>query len=347
MKKKVIVKPLLTSAILLALLGGAILPSGAVPVVAAETSQSTTYHLTDDEKVAVREYIQAKMTIDMQEYGLAFLEGMMEEMASGSAEATWDEEIADLKASLTAEQVVVLDELKANLIGSIAQHYHYLFETLTVAGKSGREEAAAIVSKYESEDDASTPEAELAALKYAREVIVELLNKESAAIDNYIAYAEATGQELAGLLESGNSNLESITSATIGYGQALATASQPKFPYDFSEIDRQIAELTASLQSKVEDKSTANIENTGAQTSQSVSNDSNDLQDVSGQGGGQIFDVATGKGNISEAGQKKVIPNDKAKVLPKTSGKSGLPLTVLGLITIFAGWLLTKKQEEK
>lgn len=139
MKKKAIVKPLLTSAILLALLGGAILPTGAIPVVAAETSQSTTYHLTDDEKVAVREYIQAKMTIDMQEYRLAFLEGMMEEMASGSAEAAWDEEIADLKANLTAEQVVVLDELKANLIGSTAQHYHYLFETLTVAGKSGRE----------------------------------------------------------------------------------------------------------------------------------------------------------------------------------------------------------------
>ncbi|MBO4125508.1 LPXTG cell wall anchor domain-containing protein [Streptococcus suis] len=347
MKKKAIVKPLLTSAILLALLGGATLPSGAVPVVAAETSQSTTYHLTDDEKVAVREYIQAKMTIDMQEYSLAFLEGMMEEMASGSAEAAWDEEIADLKANLTAEQVVVLDELEANLIGSIAQHYHYLFETLTVAGKSGREEAAAIVSKYESEDDASTPEAELAALKYAREVIVELLNKESAAIDNYIAYAEATGQELAGLLESGNSNLETITSATIGYGQALATASQPKFPYDFSEIDRQIAELTASLQSKVEDKSTANIENTGAQTSQSATNGSNDLQDVPGQGDGQISDVATGKGSISEAGQKKVMPNDNAKVLPKTSGESGLPLAVLGLITIFAGWLLTKKQEEK
>ncbi len=52
MKKKAIVKPLLMSAILLALLGGAILPTGAVPVVAAETSQSTTYHLTDDEKVA-------------------------------------------------------------------------------------------------------------------------------------------------------------------------------------------------------------------------------------------------------------------------------------------------------
>ncbi len=65
---------MLTSAILLALLGGAILPSGSVPVVAAETSQGTTYHLTDDEKVAVREYIQAKMTIDMQEYRLAFLE---------------------------------------------------------------------------------------------------------------------------------------------------------------------------------------------------------------------------------------------------------------------------------
>ena len=174
-----------------------------------------------------------------------------------------------------------------------------------------------------------------------------MLNNESAAIDDYIAYAEATGQELAGLLESGNSNLESITSATIGYGQALATASQPKFPYDFSEMDRQIAELTTSLQSKVEDKSTANIENTGAQTSQSVTNDSNDLQDVPGQGDGQLSDVATGKGSISEAGQKKVMPNDKAKVLPKTSGKSGLPLTVLGLVTIFAGWLLTKKQEEK
>lgn len=229
---------------------------------------------------------------------------------------------------------------------AIAQHYHYLFETLTVAGKSGREEAAAIVSKYESEDDASTPEAELAALKYAREVIVELLNKESAAIDNYIAYAEATGQELAGLLESGNSNLESITSATIGYGQALATASQPKFPYDFSEMDRQIAELTASLQSKVEDKSTAKTENTGVQTSQSATNGSNE-QDIPGQGDGQISDVATGKGDISEAGQKKVIPNDKAKVLPKTSGKSNLPLTVLGLITIFSSWLLTNKQEEK
>ncbi|MFI3056136.1 LPXTG cell wall anchor domain-containing protein [Streptococcus sp. 2020WUSS084] len=187
----------------------------------------------------------------------------------------------------------------------------------------------------------------MAALKYAREVIVELLNKESAAIDNYIAYAEATGQELAGLLESGNSNLETITSATIGYGQALATASQPKFPYDFSEMDRQIAELTASLQSKVEDKSTAKTENTGVQTSQSATNGSNDLQTVPGQGGGQISDLATGKGNISEAGQKKVIPNDNAKVLPKTSGKSSLPLTVLGLITIFAGWLLTKKQEEK
>ncbi|MFI3056137.1 hypothetical protein ODU50_03485 [Streptococcus sp. 2020WUSS084] len=103
MKKKAIVKSLLMSGIFLALLGGATLPSRAVPVVAAETSQSTTYHLTDDEKVAVREYIQAKMTIDMQEYGLAFLEGMMEETASGSAEAAWDEEIADLKASLTAE----------------------------------------------------------------------------------------------------------------------------------------------------------------------------------------------------------------------------------------------------
>lgn len=118
MKKKAIVKSLLMSGIFLALLGGATLLSGAVPVVAAETSQSTTYHLTDDEKVAVREYIQAKMTIDMQEYRLAFLEGMMEEMASGSAEAAWDEEIADLKANLTAEQVVVLDELEANLIGS-------------------------------------------------------------------------------------------------------------------------------------------------------------------------------------------------------------------------------------
>ncbi|MCB2883642.1 LPXTG cell wall anchor domain-containing protein, partial [Streptococcus suis] len=42
-----------------------------------------------------------------------------------------------------------------------------------------------------------------------------------------------------------------------------------------------------------------------------------------------------------------VIPNDKAKVLPKTSGKSNLPLTVLGLITIFSSWLLTNKQEEK
>ncbi|MFX3653850.1 cell surface protein, partial [Streptococcus suis] len=75
-----------------------------------------------------REYIQAKMTIDMQEYRLAFLEGMREEMASGSAEAEWDEEIADLKANLTSEQVVVLDELEANVIVSIDQHYHYLFE---------------------------------------------------------------------------------------------------------------------------------------------------------------------------------------------------------------------------
>ncbi|MFX3851834.1 cell surface protein, partial [Streptococcus suis] len=63
----------MTSSILLDLLGGAILPTGAVPVVAEETSQSTTYNLTDDEKVAVREYIQPKMTIDMQEYSLAFL----------------------------------------------------------------------------------------------------------------------------------------------------------------------------------------------------------------------------------------------------------------------------------
>ncbi|HEM4762963.1 TPA: LPXTG cell wall anchor domain-containing protein, partial [Streptococcus suis] len=90
----------------------------------------------------------------------------------------------------------------------------------------------------------------------------------------------------------------------------------------------------------------AKTENTGVQTSQSATNGSNE-QDVPGQGGGQISDVTTGKGNISEAGQKKVIPNDNAKVLPKTSGKSSLPLTVLGLITIFAGWLLTKKQEEK
>lgn len=44
MKKKAIVKPLLMSGIFLALLGSATLPSGAVPVVAAETSQSTTYH---------------------------------------------------------------------------------------------------------------------------------------------------------------------------------------------------------------------------------------------------------------------------------------------------------------
>ena len=347
MKKKVIVKPLLTSVILLALLGGTILPSGAVPVVAAGISQSTIYHLTDEEKVVIREYIQAKMVIDIQEYRLAFFEGMMEEMTSSNAETAWDEEMADLKANLTAEQVVVLDELKANLIGSISQHYHYLFETLTVAGKSRREEAMVIVSKYESEEETSTPESELAALKYAREVIVEILNKDSTAIDSYVTYAEATGQELARLLESGNSDSEAIMSATIKYGQDLATASQPKFPYDFSEIDRQIAELTASLQSKIEDKSTVSTENTEMQTNHNTTNGSNDLKDVPDEGNDQISDVATGKGNISEAGRKKVMTNDKAKVLPKTSEKSGLPLTVIGLITIFAGWLLTKRQEEK
>ncbi|MDG3131770.1 LPXTG cell wall anchor domain-containing protein [Streptococcus suis] len=318
MKKKTLSRSILKSMLLLSLIGGMGVQLVTVPIATAETIQTASYNLTDEEKAAVREYTEAKLALAMQDFYLAFFEGMMNETTADSWNTVWEEEVADLNTTLTNEQVAVLDEIKATLIGSIGQHYHYLFETLTVAGKSGREEAANIVAKYEAtEDEELRPEVELAMLTYAKEIIIEILDKNAKSIDNYVVSAEEKGQNLRQLLENENLDLEAIKTATVQYGQELSIASQPKFPYDFSEIDTRIIDLKMQLQTS--DTSASITENPPYNE-----DDKDEQQNTQIDDKGSIYHNIMAE-NISSSDKQQ-------KILPKTSDKTGTFLMIMGLI---------------
>lgn len=383
MKKKKLVRSLLASVTVLALAGAAFAPAASRwPVVAAETVQPRTYQLTDEEKAALSEYTHAKLTLEMQAFSLAFFQEMMKEMGTDEAKKIWNEELTEVKASLDEDGLALLDKIQSTLLSSIRQHYHYLNETLTVLGKSSREEAAAIVAKFEEEaakeaDEKSAPEVELAVLLYSKELIIERLEQNSKAIDNYIADAEKNGKKLADMLASDSLDLETLEGAVISYGQDLAVASQPKYQYDFAELDMQIEALKAELaaaesgtgtstdsssETPASSTETASSSENAVPTPPSSSSNSETAGTSSSSTENQTgasheeedetsLGLAEDTDRLSGAGQQiKVTPRTKSvKVLPKTASQStpllaGLGLAIAGLATamIYQG----KKKEQ-
>lgn len=363
MKKKHILQPLLKSMAVLTLIGGVVFQVTTAPLAMAETVQVTTYSLSEEEKTALREYTEAKISLAMQEFYLAFFEEMTTSFSEFSNQA-WDSEVVDISAVLSPEQASLLDEIKTTYISSIGEHYYYLLETLTILGKSGREEAEAIVANYEAaavdNGEEASLEAELAALTYTKEVILAMLDTNHQAIEYYTKESERKQADLLALLAQETIEADRLTTAVVSHAQGIATASQPPFPYDFTEMDKRIAELTAQLQvadtgnfQPADGQSGTGLVNPESQqgVNQEVANSGlgAGTGEVGGLGGGaaEVPDISgLGLAGASTVlGQAKVFPKplgSQSKNLPKTSSQREILLILLGFITGFVSFLSFK-----
>lgn len=333
MKKNKMLKTLLQAGLALSLFVGATLPVVATLPVAAETVQVKTYELTAEEKAGIEEYIHARLRVDMQEFYEIALKAMWD-TALGTAAEVWEEGDPDIESGLTPEQLAVFKDVNQTLINSIATHYHFLWETRTVAGRFGLQEAKDIVAKYEAEEDVElAPEVELAALKYTKELILETLAKNKEALADYGKYATEQGEAFKNYLQQETIDVDQLKAQATSYGQALATASQPEFPYDFTELDQRIEELKRQLEPKNQ-----NQEGTGNVTPTPPPTPGN--PDGSGSGETNQTD------GTGETGPSKGSDTDKqVKILPKTSSNQGLLVSIWGLLVASLGMLILAKRK--
>ncbi|MGT2964616.1 LPXTG cell wall anchor domain-containing protein [Streptococcus acidominimus] len=339
MKKNKMMKNLLQAGLVLSLLGGSSLPVFATLPVAAETVQVKTYELTAEEKAGIQEYTQAKLRVEMQEFYETVLKEMLD-IAPELATKAWEEESADIEKTLTPEQWVVFEGIKQSLINSIAGHYHFLWTMRGAMGGYGIQEAKDTVAKYEEDDEAATPpEVELAALKYMKELILAELAKNKAAIEGYQEYAVEEEKKFQALFLQDTIDIEALQTQIIQYGQALATASQPEFPFDFTGIEQRIEELTRQLTPQPKEGESGGLGTNGS---------GNLPPTPAGQGdpgtGSNDQPGGTGENNPPENNTT----GNQVRILPKTSSTQGMMLPTLGLFLVgLVSLLLAKRKTEK
>ncbi|MBF0786585.1 MULTISPECIES: LPXTG cell wall anchor domain-containing protein [unclassified Streptococcus] len=331
MKKNKMTKTLLQAGLALSLLGGSTLPVFATLPVAAETVQVKSYELTAEEKAGIEEYVHAKLRVDMQEFYETVLKGMWD-TARETATKVWDEENAEIESGLTPEQIAVLKGIQQSLINSIATHYHYLWTMHVAVNGYGIQEAKDTIAKYEEgEEEELAPEVELAVLKYMKELILDVLAKNKAVLADYEQYATEVENQFKELFLQETIDLEALNIKTIQYGQALATASQPEFPYDFTEMDQRIEELTRQLEPK--EPATSGIENSTPTPG-------------TGRQGGLESEASGQPDGVGEIEPPKVVPTgESVKILPKTSSTQGLMMTLFGFFMASIGTLLIAKRK--
>lgn len=329
MKKKNLVLNLMKSVMVLGITGGMVFQTMTAPHVVAETVQVASYTLTEEEKTVVKEYLEAKMSIAMHEFYVAYWEEMNTNASSGFVNKALEEAQADIGEGLTSEQAALFAEVQSTLAGSINQHFHYMLETEKVMGGYGIPAAEAIVAEYDNTEENTeelAPEVELALAKYSKEVILEMLNKLNGAIEGYINYSKEAEADLLEVLSQDSIDKDALFVATTQYGQALVTASRPVFPYDFTELDARIAELTKQLQPTTSNNETGNVVDTSVISGKP--------EEQSGQD--NIGNEQDQEEEESDSGdQNKVLPTNtagKAKVLPKTASTTGALVSLLGFL---------------
>ena len=331
MKNKKRMNRLVKCLLVLGIVGGTVFQPVPPSPVAAETVQVASYTLTEEEATALQEYLEAKMSIAIHEFYVAYWEEMNANASSGFVNKALEEVQADIGEGLTSEQAALFAEFQSTLDSSINQHFHFMLEIEKVMGGYGIPAAEAIVAKYESEetDEELAPEVELAVMQYMKGGILERIQNLSVAIEDYKKQFDDKAKILFKLWNQEPVDKSALLAATTQYGQALVVASRPEFLYDFTEIDKRIDELANQLKPNNLTDNPVNRE-VGRKTS-SLSSVTTSQKQQQGTWKTEVQDELV---SIETAGT--------SKTLPKTASSTEMPLSLLGFFLWILGMQVRK-----